>query len=93
MAVEDTVSHYYLRLQADARPGVLAQISQVLAEQEIGIISVLQPDEREGDEEDTAQLILMLHEARFGDMCAAKEKLGQLECIQTSPTLFRVETF
>jgi len=87
--IDDTISHYYLRLQVDAKPGVLAQIAGVLAENQIGVISVLQPDEDEA----SAQLILMLHEARYGDMQKAKGELAELECIQAPPTLFRVETF
>jgi len=89
--VEDTVSHYYLRIEADARPGVLAQIAAVLGEHSIGIISLLQPDERESG--DRAQLILMLHEARYGAMQQAREQIAALDCILGDPVLFRVETF
>lgn len=93
VAIEDSVSRYYLRLQAEARPGVLARIAGVLADHQIGIISVLQPDELDGDDNRTAQLVLTLHDARYGDMIAARDEIAALECIQAKPILFRVESF
>ncbi len=92
VAIEDTTSRYYLRLEAEARPGVLAQIAGLLADHQIGIISVLQPDEGQGQDPQTAQLILTLHEARYGDAVAARDAIAQLSCILDKPALFRIET-
>lgn len=92
VAIDDTLSRYYLRLQAEARPGVLARIAGVLAEHEIGIISVLQPDEPDGDDSLPAQLVVTLHEARYGDMIAARDKIAALDCVRAKPVLLRVET-
>ncbi|SKA94425.1 homoserine dehydrogenase [Prosthecobacter debontii] len=89
--IEDTVSHYYLRLTVDDVPGVLAQVSTVLAERHIGISSVIQPEDLE-DTSGSTSLVLMLHDARLGDMLQALSALKALACVRGEPSWMRVET-
>jgi homoserine dehydrogenase len=88
--VEQAVSRYYLRLSVDDRPGVLAQIAGALGESEIGILSVIQPESHWGG---SAMLVLMIHDAPFGAMRSATEKIASLACVKDTPALLHVESF
>ncbi|NNE91265.1 MAG: homoserine dehydrogenase [Verrucomicrobiales bacterium] len=88
MPVEDTISKYYLRVEADDRPGVLAQIATLLGKQEIGILSVIQPEDHD---EEVAPIVLMLHYAPFGVVRDTIAKIGALDCIREEPVWMRVE--
>jgi homoserine dehydrogenase len=87
--IEHAVSKYYLRLSVDDRPGVLAQIAGALGESGIGILSVIQPETHWG----SAMLVLMIHDAPFGAMRSAAEKIASLACVKDTPALFHVESF
>ncbi len=86
----DAISKYYLRLSVEDRPGVLAQIAGALGEAGIGILSVIQP---ESHREGSAVLVLMIHDASFGAMRAAVEKIASLACVKDTPALLHVESF
>lgn len=87
---EEAVSKYYLRLSVKDEPGVLAQIAGALGESGIGILSVIQP---EGMAEDSVPLVLMIHDAPYGAMRKASEKIAALACVKDTPALLNVETF
>lgn len=89
--VDDTVSHHYLRLTVDDVPGVLAQVAVELGKRGIGISSVLQPEDLESTTGETS-LVLMVHDARVGDMKQALDALRSLKCVRGEPTWMRVET-
>jgi homoserine dehydrogenase len=89
--VEDTISHHYLRLTVDDVPGVLAQVATELGKRGIGISSMLQPEDLESTTGETS-LVLMVHDARVGDMKQALEALRSLTCVRGEPTWMRVET-
>lgn len=89
--IEDTVSHYYLRLTVDDIPGVLAQVSTVLGERNIGISSMIQTEDLE-DTSGSTSLVLMLHDARLGDILQALEAITALSCVRGKPSWMRVET-
>jgi len=90
LPVEDAVSKFYLRLAVEDRPGVLAAVAGVLGGAGIGISSVIQPEGHGGD---NLALILMIHNARTGDMQRAVERIRELECVSGSPVLLHVEDF
>jgi homoserine dehydrogenase len=89
LPVEETVSRYYLRLRVADVPGVVAQLASVLAEHDIGISSMVQPQSNDAAE---TNLMLMLHDAPFGKMQSACHRLSALSCVKTTPVLLRVET-
>jgi len=88
LPVEESVSKYYLRVEAEDRPGVLARIAKVLGEHEIGILSVIQPETHEAG---YAPIVLMLHYAPYGEVLSAIDELNALECVRREPVLLRVE--
>ncbi len=89
--VEDTVSHYYLRLTVDDVPGVMAQVAAVLGRRQIGISSMIQPEDLE-DTSGRTTIVLMIHDASLGAMQAALEEIGALACVREKPSWMRVET-
>lgn len=89
--IEDTVSHYYLRLTVADQPGVLAQVADAIGSRNIGISSVIQPEDLE-DTSGHTSLVLMLHDASLGDMQKALADLRALDCVRSEPVWMRVET-
>ncbi len=87
--VAETVSRYFLRLQVDDKPGVLARVAAVLGGREIGISSVMQPDEETAG---TTPLILMLDSAPLGTVKEAIEEIAALDSVREKPAWLRVET-
>ncbi len=91
--LDDTVSEYYLRLQVKDQPGVIAAITTLLGNRDIGILSVIQPEpDTEEDENAGATLVLTVHDAAYGNMRGAVEEIEKLDCIQETPVLYRVES-
>jgi homoserine dehydrogenase len=73
----ETVSRFYLRLQALDRPGVLAQVAAVLGRYDVNIHSVLQTPEGER----SAELIVRTHPVRESSITNALTELGRLEAV------------
>jgi homoserine dehydrogenase len=82
-------TRYYLRVIVPDRPGVLAQIALVLGNAEISIASVLQ---KEVDERaQTAELVIMTHQAQEASMQRALRQLRKLPVVTEIGTFLRVE--
>ena len=82
---KDVEMAFYLHLEVEDRPGVLAQIAEVLGHNEVSVRSVVQRG-RGGE----AQLIMVMHpvsEKRFG---AALEKIAKLDFLRSPPRSIRV---
>jgi len=90
LPIQKAVSRYYVRLSVVDRPGTLAKIAAILAEANIGISSVIQPEGHEGE---SVPLILMIHDATNAAMSKALAKIGRLGVVKEKPVLIRVENF
>jgi len=88
--IDKVVCRYYLRLSVVDRPGTLAKIAAILAAAKIGILSVVQPEDRDGD---SVPLILMTHDASNAAMTKALAKISKLNVVKAKPVMFRVENF
>ena len=77
---------YYLRMDVEDRPGVLAAIATVFGDQGVSIKSVVQ--EGAGDD---AQLVFVTHEASEGDLRRTVEALGSLPVVHAVQGVLRVE--
>ena len=66
------------------------QIAAILAQSNIGISSVIQPEGHEGE---SVPLILMIHDAPNAAMNKALAKIGRLGVVKEKPVLIRVENF
>jgi len=72
-------SRFYLRLLVEDRPGVLADVTRVLAEHHISIASVIQHEAPEDHEGGRVHLVIMTHTAQTGDFRAAVAELDHLD--------------
>lgn len=82
-------TRYYLRITVIDRPGVLAQIAQVLGDTGISIASVLQKEADQAAQ--TAELVIMTHEAQEAAMQRSLDLLRGLESVPQIGTFLRVE--
>jgi homoserine dehydrogenase len=83
--VNDVVSAFYLHMEVADRPGVLAQIAELLGMQGASIKSVVQ--QGLGDE---ARLVMVLHPLLESRFYAALRLIGQLDFMRSAPRAIRV---
>jgi homoserine dehydrogenase len=83
--VREASSAFYLHLEVADRPGVLAQIADVLGRNEISVKSVVQRGL--GDD---ARLVMVMHECPESRFYQALEGIGRLEFLRASPRAIRV---
>ncbi|MCB5362156.1 homoserine dehydrogenase [Pusillimonas sp. CC-YST705] len=88
LSMSDVYSAYYLRLRVKDRPGVLAELAGILAEEGISIGSMVQ--EPHGDEE--ADIIFLLHRALEGNVDRALERIQSLGFVKSKVIRLRMET-
>ena len=88
--VTDTEFSFYLHLEVDDRPGVLAQVAEVLGLQGVSIKSVLQKGL--GQE---ARLVMVMHPVLESRFRAAIQMISRLDFVREPPRVIRVieETF
>jgi len=78
---------HYVRLTVADRPGVLARVANVMAQNRISIASVIQnPSEREG----AASLVLTTHQSDERAMGAALRALARLGSVREAPLHLRI---
>jgi homoserine dehydrogenase len=83
--VGDVESAFYLAMEVDDRPGVLAQVAEVLGLQGASIKSVIQTGLGEH-----ARLVMVLHPLLESRFYAAVQLIGQMACIRAAPRSIRV---
>ena len=83
--VEDVESAFYLHMEVADRPGVLAQIAEVLGLQGASIKSVVQRGLG-----DNARLVMVLHPLLESRFYAAVRLIGQLGFMRSPPRAIRV---
>jgi len=81
---------YYLRLQAEDRPGVLADVSRILGDQGISIEALIQKEPEEGASNVT--IILLTHRVLEQGMNQAISAIEALDTIKAPVTRIRMET-
>ena len=90
LPMAEVQTNYYLRLRVQDEPGVLADITRALADEQISIDAVMQKEPGEG--EDEADLVLLTHLTREKRINAVIDKLGKLSVVVGKVTLIRMET-
>ncbi len=83
--VEDVVSAFYLHLEVADESGVLAQVAQLLALQDISVKSVVQKGLR-----DQARLVMVVHPVLESRFFAAMELISRLDALRAPPRAIRV---
>ncbi len=82
--------HYYIRLNVVDKPGVLAEVSAVMARKEVSIASVIQPKVSLGKR---ATLILTTHTSNEKIIQETCRNLKKLKNVLTAPFLLRIADF
>ncbi|MGB4468149.1 MAG: homoserine dehydrogenase, partial [Azovibrio sp.] len=62
LPIAEAETAYYLRLQVEDRPGVLADVTRILADQQISIDAMLQREPQEGEAQ--TDIIILTHRCR-----------------------------
>jgi homoserine dehydrogenase len=83
--VEDVVSAFYVRVEVADRPGVLAQIAEVLGMQGASIKTLVQ--QGLGDD---ARLVMTIHPILESKLFAALRLIGRLDFMRSEPRAIRV---
>ena len=83
--VEDVVSAFYVHMEVDDRPGVLAQVARILGEAGASIESVVQRGLGE-----SAQLVMVTHPLPHSSLRAALASIAQLEQVRAAPRAIAV---
>lgn len=87
LSIEDTETSYYLRLLVDDQSGVMAEITRVLAEDDISIDSMIQEQVSDGK----ATIIFLTHKSREGDIEKAIGQIEQMPFVHSKVTRIRLE--
>ena len=89
LPMDEVETAYYLRIQAQDRPGVLAQITGILGEAGISIEAVKQKEPAEG--ETHVPLVMLTHRVVEKQMNAAIARIEALASIRGSVVRIRME--
>lgn len=82
------LSKYFLRMVVADKRGVLAQITQLLAEKNISLEQVVQQPYNNGQQ---AEIILVTHSAAKGDMDAVLTYMEEMDIVHEIKSCYRVE--
>ncbi len=87
---EEVYRSFYIRLAVKDKPGVLAEVASVLADEGVSIGTVLQrPNGKKG----SANLVLTTHLCSEAAMQAAVRKLNRRKALLNKPFLLRIADF
>jgi homoserine dehydrogenase len=87
--MDEVETSYYLRLRTQDRPGVLADITRILADLNISIDAMVQKEPSEG--EDQVNIIMLTHLTIEKNINAAIVKIAELPVMTGKVTRIRLE--
>ncbi len=90
LPIEAVKTAYYLRLSAEDRPGVLADVTGILARHHISIEAILQKEPHLG--ESHVPIIMLTQKTQERELKAAIAQIGALSSINKPVKLIRLET-
>jgi homoserine dehydrogenase len=85
----EVVTSYYLRLRVQDRPGVLADITRILADRDISIDAMIQKEPAEGVEQ--TDIILLTHQSIERQVSDAIERIEALPTVHGKVVRIRME--
>jgi homoserine dehydrogenase len=89
LPMEEVVTSYYLRMQVEDKPGVLADITRILADGAISIDAMVQREPAEGEQQ--VDIIMLTHQTREKAVNAAIAKIEKLPVVTGKVTRVRLE--
>lgn len=89
VSMEEVQTAYYLRLQVIDKPGVLADITRILADADISISAMIQKEHTE--EEDRVNIIVLTHTTQEKNINRAIDKIEKLPSMTDKVVRIRLE--
>ena len=89
LPMSEITTSYYLRMHVADRPGVLADLTRILADATISIDAMLQKEPAEG--ETHTDIIMLTHQTQEKNVVAAIAKMEALASVEGSVTKIRLE--
>jgi len=89
LSMDEVQTSYYLRMRVQDKPGVLADITRILADEQISIDAVIQKEPGEGEEQ--TDLIMLTHQTREKRINTAIAKIEALKVITGKVVRIRLE--
>ncbi|MEW5770391.1 MAG: homoserine dehydrogenase [Pseudomonadota bacterium] len=89
LPMDEVETAYYLRMRALDKPGVLADVTRILADLSISIDAMMQKEPEEGA--DQTDVVILTHVAKEKDVNAAIAKIEALDSISGKVTRIRME--
>ena len=89
LPISEVTTSYYLRMQVADKPGVLADVTRILADSSISIDAMLQKEPSEGETQ--TDIIMLTHQTQERNIEAAIAKIESLPTVVGSVTKIRLE--
>ncbi|MEB0139679.1 MULTISPECIES: homoserine dehydrogenase [unclassified Undibacterium] len=89
LPMTEIVTSYYLRMHVEDQPGVLADVTRILADLSISIDAMLQKEPAEG--EIRTDIIILTHQTKEKNIIAAIEQIELLSTVSGKVTKLRLE--
>ena len=80
---------YYVRLMVVDQPGVIADVSAVLRDEQVSMESMLQRGRAPGE---PVPVVITTHETREASMTRALNRIGELDSVVEPPRMIRIES-
>ncbi len=90
LPISEIQTAYYLRMQVDDRPGVMAEITRIMGDNDISIEAILQKEPESGVTR--ATIIMLTQKIRERQMDAAIAAITRLDAVHGDVHRIRVET-
>ena len=89
LPIGDVQTSYYLRMRVDDKPGVLADITRILADQQISIDAMIQREPGEGESQ--TDIIMLTHVTLEKNVDGAIAKIEALPVVRRRVIRLRME--
>ncbi|MBP0597009.1 homoserine dehydrogenase [Herbaspirillum sp. LeCh32-8] len=89
LPMAEVTTSYYLRMRVADKPGVLADVTRILADSSISIDAMLQKEPAEGEQQ--TDIIMLTHQTQEKNIVAAIAKIEALATVVGAVTKIRLE--
>lgn len=90
LPMSEVETAYYLRMQAEDKPGVMAEVAQILGDNQISMEAILQKEPH--DDTQFVTIIMLTHKVKEQQLNQAINKIESLSTIDGQVTRIRMET-
>lgn len=88
VSLSQRCGEYYVRFEVKDQPGVIAEISKILGDEQVSIASMIQ---RGQSNSGSVPLIMTFHRSKESSVTAALSKIERLDCVLKKPCMIRIE--